>query len=66
MKIRKRTIRRYLAMFLVLVLCMGMSLSTLASEVPNVEDVNLNDGETERGCGGFDRSGRFRHPGRCR
>ncbi|MEY8322662.1 InlB B-repeat-containing protein, partial [Lachnospiraceae bacterium 54-11] len=47
MKIRKRTIRRYLAMFLVLVLCMGMSLSTLASEVPNVEDVNLNDGETE-------------------
>ncbi len=47
MKIRKRTIRRYLAMFLVLVLCMGMSLSTLASEVPNVEDVNLNDGENE-------------------
>ncbi len=47
MKIRKRTIRRYLAMFLVLVLCMGMSLSTLASEIPKVENVNQTDGESE-------------------
>ncbi len=43
MKIRKRTIRRYLAMFLVLVLCMGMSLSAFADDISAVENGSQAD-----------------------
>ncbi|MDE6965061.1 MAG: hypothetical protein K2P30_15715, partial [Lachnospiraceae bacterium] len=43
MKIRKRTVKRALALFLALILCMGMSLSALADDIPAVENVNQAD-----------------------
>ena len=50
MKIRKRTIRRYLAMFLVLVLCMGMSLSAFADDMTAAvsgSQADTTDGQDE-------------------
>ena len=43
MKIRKRTVKRALALFLALILCMGMSLSALADDIPAAENVNQAD-----------------------
>ncbi len=43
MKKKKRTVKRALALFLALILCMGMSLSALADDIPAVENVNQAD-----------------------
>lgn len=55
MKIKKKTIRRYLAMFLVFTLCMGMSISAFADDIPAAENVNQADGEAGQGGGSRDK-----------